>query len=305
MATVEALKRRMQTTEDLQSVVKTMKAMAAVNIRQYEKAVVSLRDYSRTIELGLGAVLRQDPRITSRGAQGSGPLMAVVFGSDQGMAGSLNEQVVELAAGRLAREPGGRRFLLAAGQRAGALLEDAGEPVARYVEVPSSLQAVTPAVQEMLFILEDWQARHGIQRVELFYCRQVSGAAFEPHHQRMLPVDRAWLEELRSRPWPTRCLAQHRMERQRLFSGLVRQYLFVSLFRAFVESLASENASRLAAMQGAERNIEERLGELTAQFHRRRQMSITEELLDIVAGFEALKEDEQEAGESPEGAMAP
>ncbi|MFP3870922.1 MAG: F0F1 ATP synthase subunit gamma, partial [Syntrophobacteria bacterium] len=74
-----------------------------------------------------------------------------------------------------------------------------------------------------------------------------------------------------------------------LFSALIREYLFISLFRAFAESLASENASRLASMQGAEKNIEERLGELRTRFHQQRQMSITEELLDIVAGFEALK----------------
>ena len=78
------------------------------------------------------------------------------------------------------------------------------------------------------------------------------------------------------------------MDGERLFTKLIRQYLFVSLYRAFAESLASENASRLASMQGAERNIEERLADLNAQFHRQRQMSITEELLDIVAGYEAL-----------------
>jgi len=66
---------------------------------------------------------------------------------------------------------------------------------------------------------------------------------------------------------------------------------FISLFRAFAESLASENASRLASMQGAERNIQEQLSELTMQYHQQRQMSITEELLDIVSGFEALKKD--------------
>jgi F-type H+-transporting ATPase subunit gamma len=75
-----------------------------------------------------------------------------------------------------------------------------------------------------------------------------------------------------------------------LFSALIRQYLFVSLFRACAESLASENASRLAAMRGAERNIGERISELTNLFHQTRQMAITEELLDIAAGFEALSE---------------
>jgi F-type H+-transporting ATPase subunit gamma len=80
------------------------------------------------------------------------------------------------------------------------------------------------------------------------------------------------------------------MDAERLFSALIRQYLFVSLFRACAESLASENASRLAAMRGAERNIGDQLTELTHQFHQKRQMAITEELLDIASGFEALGE---------------
>lgn len=79
------------------------------------------------------------------------------------------------------------------------------------------------------------------------------------------------------------------MDRDQLFSVLIRQYLFVSLHRAFAESLASENASRLASMQNAQSNIAEQLEELTSTYHQRRQMSVTEELLDIVSGFEALR----------------
>jgi len=78
------------------------------------------------------------------------------------------------------------------------------------------------------------------------------------------------------------------MDWDRLFSSLIHEYLFVSLYRAFAESLESENASRLASMQGAEKNIEEMLSGLKTHFQQQRQMSITGELLDIVAGFEAL-----------------
>ena len=78
------------------------------------------------------------------------------------------------------------------------------------------------------------------------------------------------------------------MDWETIFRALIREYLFVSLYRAFADSLASENASRLAAMQSAEKNIEERLEELFGQFHRQRQSTITEELIDIVSGFEAM-----------------
>lgn len=68
----------------------------------------------------------------------------------------------------------------------------------------------------------------------------------------------------------------------------MREYLFVSLQRAFAELLASENASRLASMQAAEGNIDETLSDLNSQYRRERQSTITSELLDIVSGFEAL-----------------
>jgi F-type H+-transporting ATPase subunit gamma len=70
--------------------------------------------------------------------------------------------------------------------------------------------------------------------------------------------------------------------------ALIREYLFVSLFQACAESLASENASRLAAMQRADKNIDELLEYLNGTFHRLRQSGIDEELFDVISGFEAL-----------------
>ena len=75
--------------------------------------------------------------------------------------------------------------------------------------------------------------------------------------------------------------------------ALIRGYLFVSLFRACAESLASENASRLAAMQRAEKNIDDLLEDLNGTFHRVRQSGIDEELFDVISGFEALSVEEK------------
>lgn len=78
---------------------------------------------------------------------------------------------------------------------------------------------------------------------------------------------------------------------QRALRALVREYVFVSLFRACAESLAAENASRLAAMQRAEKNIEELIADMSGAFHQLRQAGIDAELFDVVAGFEALGPD--------------
>jgi F-type H+-transporting ATPase subunit gamma len=179
------------------------------------------------------------------------------------------------------------RTLLAVGLRAAGRLEDSGQPVEETFSVPGSTSGITPLVQELLWVLETWPAR-GIERVGLYFSEHLSAASYRPESFLLLPIDEEWLARVGAGSWPGRCLPLFTMDWDRLFSRLIRQYLFVSLYRAFAESLASENASRLSSMQGAERNIEEMLSGLHGHFHRQRQMSITEELLDIVSGYEAL-----------------
>ena len=295
METLELLKRKIKTAEDLQSVVKTMKALAAVNIRQYEKAVESLAEYNQTVEMGLQILLRKRPEAVALfKLEPTNRLGAIVFGSDQGMCGQLNDQIVSHAMetmDNLGIEPK-NRTLLAVGLRVTGRFEDIGQPVEECLSVPGSTAGITPMVQEVAMTIEEWHSRRKIDQVVLFYNRHLSRTLYRPHMLRLLPLDLEWLRNLERKKWPTRVLPTFTMDRNRLFSSLIHQYLFVSLYRAFAESLASENASRLASMQGAERNIEERLGELNLQFHQQRQMSITEELLDIVSGFTALTSEE-------------
>src|SRR5690606_12965730 len=97
MQTIEALRKRLETTEDLRSIVRTMKALATVSIRQYEDSVASLAEYARSVNLGMQALLRLRPDAVR---DVSGPLAvrpgAIVFGSDQGLCGAFNEQIAEI-----------------------------------------------------------------------------------------------------------------------------------------------------------------------------------------------------------------
>lgn len=292
MEALESLKRTIHVTRELQSLVKTMKVLAGLNIRQYERAAHAVVQYNRTVEMGLEILLREVPAtaVAARPAPGS-RLGAIVFGSDQGMCGSLNDSIVLHATRALARlarrhpEPA----ILAVGQRAAAQLENAGRPPQAVLGVPGSVAGIVPAVHEMLARVEQWRAS-GIERVALFHCRLVSGVCYRPRGLRLLPVDAAWIRRLQARRWPTRVLPTYFLDTESLLHALLREYLFVSLCRATAESLASENAARLASMQVAERNIEDRLKALTSEFHQSRQAAITSELLDIISGFEALKQ---------------
>jgi len=288
--TTEYLKRRIQSAQDLLGVVKTMKALAAVSIRQYQRAVESLGEYNRTVEMGLQIVLRQSVETTAQARSKTTRLGAIVFGTDQGLCGQLNNIIVSHAVEEMNRTPvrPENRTVIAVGMRAADLLEDAGQPVFEILTTPGSTAGITPMVQDITLLLEDWRFKRQVEHMHLFYNEYISGATYRPRTLRILPVEEAWLKNLQKQPWKSRTLPLFTMNWENLFRALIREYLFISIYRAFAHSLASENASRLAAMQSAEKNIEERLEELFIQFHRQRQMVITEEILDIVSGFEAL-----------------
>lgn len=290
MHTLETLRRQINSTERLHSVVRTMKALAMTSIHECEEAVASLTRYYRTVRLGLQVALRGQAAAgvglptAARGATG-----AIVFGSAWGMCGRFNEQLGQYAADRLRAEGLAPRRLLALGEYVGDALAAHGHPADAQHPVPESVDGITTRVQELLVRIEGWRTAQGIDRVVLFYNESTSGAGYGTQMHALLPLDTDWLARLHAEPWPTRRVPTFRVEEPVLITALVQQYLFVSLYRAFAESLASEHSSRLAAMQAAADNVEEQLHNLNAHFHRVRQSAITEELLDITSGFEALQ----------------
>ena len=216
-----------------------------------------------------------------------GPVGAVVFGSDQGLVGRFNDVVADYAVKALAAPPGSPR-IWAVGERVHARLADAGLPLLGVFAVPNSVKAITPLVGQILIESETRYSQGEITELHLFYNRPTSGAIYEPVQQRLLPLDGTWRRDLAEIPWPTQNLPEVMGDDTSTLRALIREYLFVSLFRACAESLASENTSRLAAMQRADKNIDELLEDLNGTFHRLRQSNIDEELFDVVAGFEAL-----------------
>ncbi len=300
MDTIEGLKRQIGSAEELMSVVKTMKSLAAVNIRQYEKAADSVAGYQRTVEMGVRAMLRSGqaplPMEKSRELHVDGRSAVVLIGTDQGMCGPVNERVFshfQQTVGQHMRiaEP---RFLVV-GERIAMLVEDAGWTLHETRHVPDGAKAIAPLVGEILLTLDQWSKEHNVRQAYVYYTSRESRASSAPADFQLLPADPSLFSPAKKQPWPTNQIPLVRADRSLTASALMRQYLFVSLFRALADSLAAENAGRLAAMQGAENNVSEWLGELTSRYHQTRQSVITGELLDIVTGFEALKEDDTKA----------
>ncbi len=335
MSSIELLQHQIHTAQDLQSVVKMMKVLAALNIHQYEQAVTSLAEYNHTIEMGLHVVLKaahnydastqdvNNNRFTTYPqslATDLGRCGVIIFGSEQGMCGQFNEQISHYAIAELEKLKISPENLaiFAIGARLIPHLETTGYAIEQTFNMPSSLTGITSMVQEILLHIDTWRDRgstpltdrgstpltdhgstpltdHGstpltdrqqITQILLFYNQLHSNTLSDPYKLQLLPLDHIWLEHIENLALKSRTLPTFTTPRDVLVASLLQQYFFISLYRAFGESLASENASRLASMQVAEKNIEDRITEFTGQFQQQRQTAITDELLEIISAFE-------------------
>jgi F-type H+-transporting ATPase subunit gamma len=286
-----SLRKKIADAQDLLSVVRTMKAMAAASIGQYEHSVLALEDYYHAVELGLRACFRERQPVRAesikRDSAETTRVSAIVFGSDQGLVGQFNDTIAAFAIKALSGKPT-RPLVWAVGERVHARLADTGITPAGLFALPNSVQAVTPLVGRILLEREERHNLNSEVELYIFHNRPASGGLYTPVARRLLPLDAHWHQELVDIPWPTENLPEVMDTGTTTLRALIREYLFVSLFRACAESLASENASRLAAMQHSEKNIGELLENLNGSYHRLRQNDIDEELFDVVSGFEAL-----------------
>jgi F-type H+-transporting ATPase subunit gamma len=290
-----SLRRKIKTAGELQSVVRTMKALASSSIGQYEKSVLSLADYYSNVELGLGAALRkslqqnvgrtlsrEDKKPTANAGIG-----AIVFGSDQGLVGRFNEEIADFAVKTLADLKGSPQ-VWAVGERVQARLIDAGIKPIGIFAVPSSVMGISPLVGQIQIESEARRAKKAYSHLFVFHNRPRPASVFEPTKQILLPLDQSFQKNISKVAWPSKILPEVFGTDDATLRALIREYLYISLFKACAESLASENASRLAAMQRADKNIDELLKTLQVTSHRLRQQGIDEELFDVIAGFQAL-----------------
>jgi F-type H+-transporting ATPase subunit gamma len=283
-----SLRRKIDGAVKLESVVRTMKAVAASRIGEYEAAVNALAEYEHSVRLGLSVCFRQEWPITAPSGTpgGAGLIGAIVFGSDQGLVGQFNETLAEFVTTKLSALPGEKK-IWAVGERIYERLAEAGLPLAGQFSVPTSVNAITSLVGQ-LQIVSEAPKNGGCDEVHVFHIKPTSGALSEPVSQRLLPLDGQWQNDLANMRWPAKSLPELIGHEEVTLRAFVSEYLFISLFKACAESRASENASRLAAMQRAEKNIASLLTDLNRTFYRLRQSSIDEELFDVISGFNAL-----------------
>ncbi len=285
--TLESLRHKIDRAAELGSVVRSMKALSASSIHQYEQAVLSLRAYYHTVQLGLYVCRNELRDLIKPGVRKKGGTGAIVFGSGQGLVGQFNDVLAHYTKGSLDKIEG-KKIVWGIGETMRKRLEDKGLATVGQFDVPHSVHAITPLIGKLLLEVERALGSGEVSEVYMFFNRSRQGSVYAPWNLRFVPLDEIWLKNFNDKKWATDKVPESVFNPAHTVKSLVREYLFVTMFRTCAESLASENASRLAAMQRAEKNIKELLSDLNVTYHQLRQNTIDEELFDVIAGAEAM-----------------
>jgi len=286
--TLESLSRRTATLGSIRNVVRTMKALAAVNAAPCEQAATSIARYHATVLTGMQALLHRSD-MPGRVGPEAGSRILLVFGSDHGLCGGYNETIAEAALDVVQHR---YAAIHAVGARLAAALEARGLAIAYRFTPPASVEGIGRLSGEILIALDEARATDpsGEIAVTSIHMRPETGNGHAPHVQNLLPLDSRFIEALKAKPWRSRSLPMGAMPVPALFGRLIRNHLFASLFEAAAEAMAAENAARLALMQRAERSIDDRLSDLMTATRAARQSEITGEVLDVISGFEAFRD---------------
>ncbi|MFP4661408.1 MAG: FoF1 ATP synthase subunit gamma [Halanaerobiales bacterium] len=284
METLHKIKDRMESAEDLKSVIRTMKSHASSNIAQFQDTAEASQSYRDVLDMALYVTLknRTEKSIIQKNKEGN--IFHIIFGSDHGLAGKFNERIANFALQEIYSEKNQKVMVI--GQRIIPRIEEYHQ-IASTFSIPQTEEGIISIVQKLLFKIDENLEEGTLEEIILYFNKPTEGVSFEETKETFYPIKADTL--ITSVEWNSRSIPQVFMDCNTLFSDLVKQYIFITLYRTFCQSLISENTSRLSSMESAEKNIDERLSELESKYRRHRQNSITEEITDVISGFKAVK----------------
>jgi F-type H+-transporting ATPase subunit gamma len=306
MSTTEDVKARIGSVKNIQKITRAMEMVAAARLRRAEQRIEALRPYAGAIrrmtrqaaEAAGSSEVSGLPILSEHESQDKVALLLVT--GDRGLAGAFNSQIVR-AGLRAAREHerDGRSILYSAvGRRGVSTLTFRGsDPVGRYVGFTDR-----PAYADARAIAEDLIAAYvdgKADRVEIFYNGYISPLTQEVRRETLLPLQQATIleggeQEDIDPDHPTdgergkRALVEYEPDAKEILARLVPDYVEISVYRALLESTASEHGARMTAMRNASENAGELIEDLTLEMNRARQAEITQEIMEVVAGAESL-----------------
>lgn len=281
----------MKATEDLKSIVTTMKMLSSVSVNQYNTAFEAIQNYGKTIYDGfLGLYLNGFFSGNAEKLSDKPKTIALLIGSDNGLVGPFNKEVLRQAITYLKKREidVNHTDYICIGRRIGMISNYAKMPVVAAYPISNSLKEITSTASILLSKIQEIMQKKKAERVLLFYNKR------EEQHQivhivQLLPLPADKLSEMKEKKWEGHSFPLITADYSELLRTLIHEYLSYVLSSALISSLACEHYTRMINMQQAEKNIDESLNTLNLEYQQARQNAITSELIDIVSGAESIK----------------
>ena len=297
------LKGRVASVKNVQKITRAMEMISAARLRRAEQRIVSLRPYASAIRRMTRQAAEAAENIPHlpilREREDVNKVGMLLVTSDRGLAGAFNGQIIRAgmrAAGELERD--GKEIVFSASGRrgVGSLSFRKRIPAGAYVGFTDR-----PAYANARGIASDLIAAYvdgDVDRVEIFYNHYISPLQQRVTRETLLPLQQASIleegeedeaeEERHEEQGHHRALVDYEPEPEEILQRLVPVYVEISIFRALLESTASEHGARMTAMRNASENASDLVKDLTLQMNRERQAEITQEIMEVVAGAESL-----------------
>jgi F-type H+-transporting ATPase subunit gamma len=295
------VKQRIDSVKNIQKITRAMEMVAAARLRRAEQRIQHLRPYADAIR----RMTRQAaeaaenvpniPVLAEREQQRNVGILLVT--GDRGLAGAFNSQILR-AGTRAASEhhdQGQNVVWYASGRRGVSSLTFRGQDVAGaytgFTDRPSFADARNIASDLMSAYVDE-----KVDRVEIFYNGYISPLSQDVRRETLLPLQEASIlgedesepQDGEQEPSGHHALVEYEPDPEEILKRLVPDYVEISVFRALLESTASEHGARMTAMRNASENAGELIDDLTLEMNRARQAEITQEIMEVVAGAEAL-----------------
>jgi F-type H+-transporting ATPase subunit gamma len=293
MMQLSAIRLRIASLTELTDVVGAMRALAGMRLQEAQQALPGIRRYAGSVAAALASALPLLPEgdaVSREARRAQGARAVILCTAEHGFVGGFNERMLE-AAHRLtiAPQPAPEDRFYVLGSRGAALALERGWRLSWRQSAATRLAGTPASVGQLTSELYAGLARGDFVRIDCLFARYRQGGVPAVECSTLLPLDTAALAAAAAIPAALPEPLHHLAPRQ-LLEGLAAEYLFARLTEAAVESLASENAARLTAMEAARDNVSHRLGELQRTAQQARQEEITTELLDLIVGVEASSE---------------
>lgn len=295
MENLDTLRKELNTTKSLQNIVSTMKSMAVVNIKKYEKIAFNIIKYQSNIDLAIQAILSQNPRLINfidyienkTETNENKRDVVIIIGSNQGLCGRFNDKIVDYYLNNNKTDK--NSYIISIGDRISSLLKSKKVKIDKIFNIPNSSNSIVNLVYDLFTIIEKKIKENSLRKVLVYFTAHTGDSSGNLTKKRIIPLEKKYFEKLKNKKWPTNNLPFWRVESREIISDLIQQYIFSNIYLSISNSMASEQRNRLITLQGAEQNIKDHITETTLKYNQKRQGVITSELIDVVSGTKALK----------------